>query len=121
MGVSNDVAGDDMAAFSDPDFFGEAVTVTVRASGIQLTFNAVVFRDPVSPVRGTGKPTSPAPSLRVQIPYDADSIVGMPSRPIASADTIAIADQTVGASSTIEHAIVKILSEDAGGWLVELR
>lgn len=121
MGLLDDVARVDNAAFDDPDAFGEPVVYT-DAGGAEYKFNCVISRGSFTPVAqnngGAGRRPIESPETTASIPYDPAGLTGIPSKPQKN-EVINFA-LDIGADPT-DHLVVAILAQDSARWKVRIR
>ncbi len=110
MSIFDDILASD-ASFTSAGEFSEPITYKF-ANNTTLAFNAVVNRQPIMPAI-PGQQAAFAPQHEVFLP-----IAKVPSKPNTNADKINY-PTNIGDSAS-DHVILKIITQDAGGWLVRV-
>ena len=110
MSIFDDILAADALAMSEAEF-SEPVTYKF-ANNTTLAFNAVVNRHPIMPVI-PGQQAAFAPQPEIFLP-----ITKVPSKPNVNADKVSF-PKNVGDMAT-DHVVLKIITQDAGGWLVRV-
>jgi hypothetical protein len=121
MGLLDDVARVDNAAFDDPDAFGEPVVYT-NSAGAQFNFNCLITRGSLTPIAqnegGAARRPIEAPETTASIPYDPAGKTGLPSKPLRHEKiTFAL---NAGEDPT-EHLVLAILLQGSARWKVRIR
>lgn len=114
MGILDDQLAADAAIFCDPDLFGEVVVYTKIVGNVAtpVTINAQVSREDVQPIPGMPHGLV-SKTLRVFVP--AGSVSGID----IGADTVTLPERQGGPN--VVKRVVRIVSQDPGGWTVELQ
>jgi len=113
VGLLDDVMALDGEMMVDTDSGGESVSYVAK-DGTARSINAIVFRNPPAEVPGTKVGSSPL--IRVFVRNHATHGITSVN---TGGDKLLIADRYGGPAA--DHYVSKILHQDAGGWMLELR
>ena len=116
MGANFDImlARDAVKISADVSGPGESVTSVDRG----ITFNAVVAREQLTAIPQSGSKPLYAVLTTVFIPFDAAEVKGFATVPLKN-EVLSFPSSTGAAAS--HHVIEKVINQDAGGFLVQMR
>lgn len=114
------LARDAVAVFADATVFGESVQYRPNSDTPGIPFNVQVNRSQqIMPIQGVSVGGFVAPKDTVWIPYDAAGVNGLSAKPDTGGSQLFL-PRSIGAAGEWRH-ITRIVTEDPGGWTVELR